>query len=94
MTSYLIVNQWQGDKLVQPNMISLYRRAKVHGAKARFLAAQYAKELNGVDFADDAVKIDAITHNKTWYTVCAVPDSQARESFNYPQFEECQIYEV
>ncbi len=95
MTSYLIVNQWQGDKLNHPNMVERFKRVSVFGAKARSLARQYATELNGgKDFSvDKAEQLYAIQNNKEWYTVVAVPDSQARESFNYYDFEKCEFYE-
>jgi len=94
MVSYLIVNKWQGDKLITPNMVSLYKRVNTHGAKARVLGLAYATKLNGADFATDKdAQLVAVQSNKVWYTVVSVPDSQAREANNYYDFENCEYFE-
>jgi hypothetical protein len=94
MTSYLIVNQWQGDKLKNQNMPELYKRVELFGKKARVAAEKYETQLNKADFnADKNAQIKAITENKIWYSVTAIPDSQAREYNSYPSWEDCPIFE-
>lgn len=98
-TSYFIVTKWQGEKIINSNdaiTFALIRRAEVRGAEARFYAAKYAKELNrGFDFTSTTGRgnlIMALKNDLEYYTVCAIPDSQAREYNNYLSWENCEVY--
>jgi hypothetical protein len=93
-TSYLIVNQWKGDKLEEPNKVSLFRRVNASGAKARKLGVQYAIKLNsGKDFlTNKQAQLEAIQNNAVWYSVVAEPDYQAREHRDYLTFMECELF--
>ncbi len=99
MQSYLIVTKWKGDKIIHTNdpvTFALIRRVAAQGAKARRLAIEYAKQLNkGISYGINDGRhnlVSALVNDEEYYTVCAIPDSQAREYNNYLSLEECQVF--
>ena len=101
MQSYLIVTKWKGDKIIHsndPETFALIKRIEAQGAKARKMATAYALQLNnGVSYGINDGRhnlMDALVNDKEYYTVCAIPDSQAREYGNYMSFEECEIFQA
>ena len=93
MTSYLLVNKWRGASSVETSIIGMTRRVNAFGGKARKLAEAYELQLNGTEMRTDEAKIKAIKSNAYWFTVCAIPDSQAREHHSFFTFEECPYFQ-
>jgi hypothetical protein len=98
-TSYLVVTKWKGANIINNNdkvTFALIKRVEAQGKQARELSKAYAKELNGgLDYrAETGVDnlIKAMRENLEYFTVCAIPNSQAQEYMNYLSFENCPIF--
>ena len=81
--SWLMVTKWEGSKIVDQKCWDKIKRVPNIGSRASYLGHEYELELNeGIDYqAIENMKIfgEALKANKTHYTVCAIPWSQARE---------------
>ena len=99
MTSYLMVTIWQGSNITDQHSkkaIKLIRRVNAFGSKARTLARVYEIGLNnGVDYASNKQQLTkAVMDNSiTRYSVCAIPDNQAREYNDYMKWENAKYFE-
>jgi hypothetical protein len=98
-TSYLIVTKWRGDCIINNNdsvTFALIKRVEAQGRQARELGKAYAKKLNGgIDYrletgGDNLTK--ALQEDLVYYTVCSIPDSQAREYNSYLSWENCEVF--
>jgi hypothetical protein len=98
-TSYLMVTSWQGEEIIRypTDQKALIRRVEAQGTKARKFAQQYELRLNGgVDYTFSTGRknlLKSLKEKSDRYSVTAIPDSQAREHNNYPEWMECKVYQ-
>jgi len=100
-TSYLLVTKWRGADIISyppgdDTVRPLIRKVQAQGSKARKLAELYALQLNGgVDYnlATGLGNLkQALRNDFEYFTVCAIPDSQAREYSSYLSWENCEVF--